>query len=144
MIIGEEMQLLQTCEWDRGGRQVFNVAKMRQGERLLRIWLVPVLALSSLNNNSNDSWNPATILWTVSESRGISVQDAVSVFRSGGLHSRERERDDIQPSKVSAYQRINVNQLRNYRKTILILHRTLRAAHLSLSLPSLSLASENP
>lgn len=26
MIVGEEMQLLQTCEWDRGGRRVFNVA----------------------------------------------------------------------------------------------------------------------
>ena len=31
MIVGGEMQLLQTCEWYRGGRRVFKVANVRQG-----------------------------------------------------------------------------------------------------------------
>lgn len=87
MIVGEEMQLLQTCEWDRGGRRVFNVAMSGSaGSACTGLGIVLHSTITPKLERYNTYVFSTESLWTTS--RGVSVQGVgVSVIRrSGGLH----------------------------------------------------------
>ncbi len=64
MIVGEERQLLQTCdEWDRGGRRGSKLQRSGSGSALLSpgsTGLGLVLMHNNYNDLGNDSWNSTT------------------------------------------------------------------------------------